>query len=136
MNAQEFFTWLTTSTGDVTTDLNAIEAYMKTDDFANLNNNRKAMVNYYHGFLTMYEESKKHDSLEPTMHLFGKRDDYKKGDVVVWKGDYPCITVIDRKSGDSWKSIYHTHDSLHFSNLRNANQDEIELLGEKEIHFL
>ena len=56
MSAQEFFTWLTTSTGDVTTDLNAIEAYQQSDDFKKLNQNRKSMVNYYHGFLTMYEE--------------------------------------------------------------------------------
>jgi len=55
MNAQEFFTWLTTSTGDVTTDLNAIEAYMETDDFDCLNENRQNMVRYYHYFLVMYD---------------------------------------------------------------------------------
>ena len=55
MTPQEFFTWLTTSTGDVTTDLNSIEAYMKSEDFKELNENRKGMVNFYHGFLSLYE---------------------------------------------------------------------------------
>ena len=64
---------------------------------------------------------------------------YNIGDVVKWSGQQPCIGRIIGECTefeDSYKINNDTHNSLHFINLRLATQDEIELLGNKEIHIL
>lgn len=77
---------------------------------------------------------------------FGKLKEYKKGDIVVWRGAHPCIGKIKRRSYlvslDSNKTkklskdcyfITDSHDSLHHSNLRKATEEEIEALGKNDI---
>ena len=51
MNSKEFYQWLTTSTGDVETDVESLEAYIKTDDFAELPSTRKNLVFNYRLYL-------------------------------------------------------------------------------------
>jgi hypothetical protein len=51
MNSKEFYQWLTTSTGDVYRDIKALEAYIKTDDFAELPCERKNLVFNYRLYL-------------------------------------------------------------------------------------
>lgn len=73
-------------------------------------------------------------------HGFGEQKDYQKGDVVVWRGDDPCIgrifdkTPIDRNHLDEdCFVISKTHNSLHYSNLRYATQKEKQKLGRKRL---
>jgi hypothetical protein len=74
--------------------------------------------------------------------VFGERNDYKAGEVVVWNGKKPCICKIKERSeylGTSstcFASTSNTHNSLHYLYLRPATSEEIELLGENEIHYL
>ncbi len=72
--------------------------------------------------------------------VFGERNDYKAGEVVVWNGKKPCICKIKDRSEYSGTSCFastsNTHNSLHYLYLRPATSEEIELLGENEIHYL
>jgi len=71
----------------------------------------------------------------PTENGFGKITEYKKGDIVVWKGGYPAIGRIKGKCkifNDCW-DISKTHNSLHFCNLRLANDEEKAALGTKQM---
>lgn len=77
---------------------------------------------------------------------FGKTKNYQKGDIVVWKGNMPCIGKISRnvyliEFGDINKIKFSTneyyinesHNSLHYSNLRLADEEEIKILGNNDI---
>ena len=71
-------------------------------------------------------------------HLFGEQMNYKKGDVVVWRGGNPCIGRIKEKCkhdgiNDDCFVISKTHNSLHYSNLRYATQKEKQKLGRKQM---
>lgn len=73
--------------------------------------------------------------------LFGKSLKYKKDDIVVWKGqcaailrigydfevDFSCHRFECAKSTDK------RYDSLHYSNLRLATDQEKEILGDLEV---
>ena len=75
------------------------------------------------------------DSLESCEHLFGEQKNYKEGDVVVWRGNKPCIGKIVGKC-DSYEDCFKinkTHSSLHYSNLRYATQKEKQKLGRKQM---
>ena len=65
---------------------------------------------------------------------FGFIKKYKRGDVVVWKGNTPGICCIKKKCKLKDDSYYatKTHSSLHISNLRLATKKEIKLLGTKD----
>lgn len=68
-------------------------------------------------------------------HLFGEQKNYKEGDVVVWRGNKPCIGKIVGKC-DSYEDCFKinkTHSSLHYSNLRYATQKEKQKLGRKQM---
>jgi hypothetical protein len=71
---------------------------------------------------------------------FGERNDYKAGEVVVWNGIQPCICRIEGRaehdSFDYYSSTVSTHTSLHYTLLRPATPEEIELLGDNEIYYL
>lgn len=71
---------------------------------------------------------------------FGERNDYEVGEVVVWNGKDPCICKLASRCDDlalsCYKSRSESHDSLHYRHLRPATPEEINLLGEKEIHYL
>lgn len=73
------------------------------------------------------------------IYKFGESDNYKKGDIVVWRGRNPCIGKIKKRAnhtidyliGSCWV-IDEQHNSLHFSNLRYATHEEIKKLGDKQ----
>ena len=68
---------------------------------------------------------------------FGERNDYVAWEVVVWNGHQPCICRIKGKSDPlHYESTISTHDWLYYSHLRPATPEEIQLLGDKEIHYL
>ncbi len=67
---------------------------------------------------------------------YGEIKEYKKGDVVVWRGQQKCIgkiigKSIGRFSNGCW-AIDEKHDSLHYSNLRYATPEEREKLGKRQ----
>jgi hypothetical protein len=51
MNSKEFYQWLSSSTGDIEMDIDLLEAYIKTDDFAKLHSTRKNLVFNYRIYL-------------------------------------------------------------------------------------
>lgn len=73
--------------------------------------------------------------------LFGELTEYKKGDIVVWGGYNKAILRIaeDFISNDSChmtqcaRATHKGYNSLHYSNLRLATRQEVELLGNLEI---
>lgn len=80
---------------------------------------------------------RKTDVLSSKNYDFGSTKDYKRGDVVVWRGTEPCIGRIKSKDNsgvqdDCWV-ICDSHNSLHYSNLRYAKPEEIAQLGRKRI---
>ena len=74
-------------------------------------------------------------------NLFGDNTEYKKGNIVVWNGFNKAILRIkydfkvDFRSHvlECAKATYFRYDSLHYSNLRLANKDEVKRLGNLEI---
>lgn len=82
--------------------------------------------------------------LSTNADLFGKKLEYNKGDVVVWKGNKAAILKIgcDFKCDfrahvlECAKSTIKEYNSLHYSNLRLATNDEIKLLGDLDIFVL
>ncbi len=66
---------------------------------------------------------------------FGAIQEYKKGDIVVWRGNNPCIGRVKARCvefRDSW-NVSKTHNSLSYTNLRYATPKEIEKLGRKQM---
>ena len=70
--------------------------------------------------------------------LYGKKLEYKKGDVCVWNGKNKAIITIgkDLKADfrahvlECAKSTNEKYNSLHYSRLRLATNQEKELLGD------
>jgi len=67
---------------------------------------------------------------------YGETMEYKKGDVVFWMGYRKCIGKIIGKSVGQFSQncwvIDDEHNSLHYSNLRYATNEEIKQLGDKQ----
>jgi len=63
---------------------------------------------------------------------FGKIQHYEIGDVVVWRGQDPCIGVVKGRIRENHK-LSNDYNSLHYSNLRLATVKEKIILGEKNI---
>ena len=84
------------------------------------------------------------DVLSTNSDLFGKKLEYKKGDVAVWKGHNKAILRIgyDFKADfrahvlECAKSTNKKYNSLHYSNLRLATDEEIKFLGDLDILVL
>jgi hypothetical protein len=83
--------------------------------------------------------------LNTNIDLFGKQLEYKKGDIVIWKGQNPAILRIERDlkvnpNGPSMyncaKSTHINYDSLHYSNLRIATFREFKYLGSSEFRLI
>ena len=84
------------------------------------------------------------DVLSTNAYLFGKKLEYNKGDIAVWKGHNAAILRI----GYDFKADFRAHDlecakstdkqynSLHYSNLRLATDEEIKFLGDLDILVL
>lgn len=74
--------------------------------------------------------------MEKKKYKFGETKEYKKGDIVVWRGRNPCIGKIECRGNedlhrDCWV-IDEEHNSLHYSNLRYATKKEIKQLGDRQ----
>ena len=77
---------------------------------------------------------------------YGKNLYYFKGQVCVWRGCHPYIFRIKENSNrwniniDStlcYKSTSrHSHNDLHYTNIRPATKDEVKLLGKNQIIIL
>ena len=71
---------------------------------------------------------------------FGDKRDYKKGDICVWRGGFPCICRIKGSGAGDWSGCFEatlkSHNSMYYSNLRLATKEEAELLKGKEIILL
>ena len=84
------------------------------------------------------------DILSTNAELFGKNLEYKKGDIVVWKGYNKAILRIgyDFKVNfnahvlECAKSTHKEYNSLHYTNLRLATDEEKEYLGDLDILIL
>jgi len=84
------------------------------------------------------------DVLSTNVDLWGKNLEYKKGDIVVWKGRNSAILRIayDFKAEFSShtlecaKSTIDKYNSLHYSNLRLATDYEVKCLGNLDILVL
>jgi len=84
------------------------------------------------------------DVLSTNAELFGKKLEYKKGDIAVWKGNNKAILRIghDFKADfrahvlECAKSTNKKHNSLHYSNLRLATDKEVKYLGDLDILVL
>jgi|GEM_PF-3075329 len=84
------------------------------------------------------------DVLSTNADLFGKNLEYNKGDIVVWKGRNAAILRIgyDFKADfrahvlECAKSTLKKYNSLHYSNLRLATDEEIKYLGDLDILVL
>jgi len=74
---------------------------------------------------------------------FGKLKTYKENDIVVWRGDQPCIGYIAKDCdctnaknyNDLLFSIKHFSNSLHFSNIRLATEEEVLVLEKLNSHY-
>lgn len=77
-------------------------------------------------------------------NLFVNQLEYKKGDVVVWRGNNPAILRIGHDfkfnniafSLECAKTTNKQYNSLHYSHLRIATRQESELLGNLDIILL
>ena len=76
--------------------------------------------------------------------LYGKKLEYKKGDICVWNGFNKAILRIAQDFEVDFmahvlecaKSTNRKYNSLHYSNLRLATDEEKELLGDLDILIL
>lgn len=100
-------------------------------------NNTIDLNAYAAGLNDMYDALKSDNFVnkEPDRFRFGANENYEIGDVVVWRGEDPCIGRINGKCRSFHNSfmICEDHNSLHISNLRYAEPDEIKKLGENQI---
>lgn len=83
-----------------------------------------------------------HGVLNCKKYEFGRNYYYFPKQIAVWRGGQPCILRIKRKiedniySRDCYESTTKTHNSLHYTNLRPATEEEIKLLGRKQVLFI
>lgn len=83
-------------------------------------------------------------SLNRVDFQFGVVKRYDIGDVVVWKGYNPAILRMQNAFSCDTKSpsisynarVNDRYNSCHYSNLRPATADEVELLGDKDCYLL
>lgn len=79
-------------------------------------------------YITMLKNKLRLIMYPETDYRFGKTYGYKRGDIIFWRGNSPCIGKI--KGGDGRDFIIDSvHNSLHYSNLRYAKPNEIKQLG-------
>lgn len=85
--------------------------------------------------MNKYSETKRKTEKK---YSYGIHKYYKAGDIVVWKGQSPCIgriKSIQINDADCWE-ICESHDSLHYTYLRYAKPSEIKKLGKKQMILL
>lgn len=74
---------------------------------------------------------------------FGRIKNYKKGDIVVWRGGHPCIGIIEKGilNKNTKKTtildeicyyINKSHNSLNYRHIRLATKHEIETLNKRK----
>jgi hypothetical protein len=103
------------------------------------------LIEWIYQRVLFYEYKEKNDFFNETIinkeHLFGVKEKYKKGDVVIWRGQDPAIYTIKSKcnrSNNCYEVILSEKNdiSLSVENLRLATEKEKEFLGDLEFTFL
>jgi hypothetical protein len=68
---------------------------------------------------------------------FGSYHIYIKGDIIVWRGEQPCITRITKQiAGYNYKTTAKSHNSLYYQHIRLATDEEKNILGDKDIFLI